>query len=374
MRKHIARGTMLGLAVGDALGAPLEFSYPGVFPFGKPIRGPISGMVAGGPFNLLAGQVTDDTHMACALAESLVETAKTGYDAETALKKYLCWRGATFDCGMLTSAALRIAEDDRVKYGPYVGGFGAWRAKSMKPSGNGSLMRTAPIGVHMWFVDDAIKYGVQDSMVTHFDPRCALACGVLDGLIAQRTYWETPPEGLASEALVYLDIARVHMLDVVRSVNLFAMFTADLPSIVKAVDSAVDDLTQDIQLAQQSDPLLYGETPLVDEKGFIREPVSILKTKGFVRTAFRLALWEALHAESFEDGILDVVNRGGDSDTNGAIAGALLGAIHGESGIPEEWRTAVLECNPSRAGFGKDELYHPNTLLHMVESLCPPST
>jgi ADP-ribosyl-[dinitrogen reductase] hydrolase len=60
------RGVLLGLAVGDALGITLEFKRPGTFT-------PITGMVGGGPFNLKAGQWTDDTSMALCLAESLIE-------------------------------------------------------------------------------------------------------------------------------------------------------------------------------------------------------------------------------------------------------------------------------------------------------------
>ena len=59
---------------------------------------------------------------------------------------------------------------------------------------------------------------------------------------------------------------------------------------------------------------------------------------GFVRVAFRLAFWELVHAPGFKAGLIDVVNRGGDSDTNGAIAGALLGARFGEMARP---------CHPS---------------------------
>ena len=60
------RGTLLGLAVGDALGTTLEFKRPGTFE-------PIINIVGGGPFRLKPGQWTDDTSMALCLAESLIE-------------------------------------------------------------------------------------------------------------------------------------------------------------------------------------------------------------------------------------------------------------------------------------------------------------
>jgi ADP-ribosyl-[dinitrogen reductase] hydrolase len=67
---------------------------------------------------------------------------------------------------------------------------------------------------------------------------------------------------------------------------------------------------------------------------------------GFVRVSFRLAWWELFHAPSFEAALIDVVNRGGDTDTNAAIAGALLGAVHGSEAVPARWRAAVLSAFP----------------------------
>jgi ADP-ribosylglycohydrolase len=91
--------------------------------------------------------------------------------------------------------------------------------------------------------------------------------------------------------------------------------------------------------------------------------LNLLTQAGFVRVAFRLAFWELGHASSFQAGLIDVVNRGGDADTNGAIAGALLGAHHGEEEIPADWRALVLSAKGLRPE------YHPQVLLQMAESL-----
>ena len=79
---------------------------------------------------------------------------------------------------------------------------------------------------------------------------------------------------------------------------------------------------------------------------------------GWVLVALQNAFYQALHAASFEDGIVDTVMRGGDTDTNAAIAGALLGAIHGSRGVPPQWREAVLTCRP-QAGIAGIEQPRP---------------
>jgi len=84
MPRAKARGALLGLAVGDALGTSLEFKRPGTFE-------PLTDMVGGGPFALLPGEWTDDTSMALCLAESLVE--RRGFDATDQMERYVrCFR------------------------------------------------------------------------------------------------------------------------------------------------------------------------------------------------------------------------------------------------------------------------------------------
>ena len=62
--------------------------------------------------------------------------------------------------------------------------------------------------------------------------------------------------------------------------------------------------------------------------------------------AFRNALWQLLNSTSFEAGVVDTVMRGGDTDTNAAICGALLGAVHGLVAVPAQWVDRVLNCRP----------------------------
>jgi len=103
------RGTLLGLAAGDALGTTLEFKRPGTFE-------PITEMVGGGPFRLAPGQWTDDTSMALCLAASLVEIG--GFDPRDQVERYLRWlregymssTGTCFDIGRTVRTSLALYE------------------------------------------------------------------------------------------------------------------------------------------------------------------------------------------------------------------------------------------------------------------------
>jgi hypothetical protein len=84
-----------------------------------------------------------------------------------------------------------------------------------------------------------------------------------------------------------------------------------------------------------------------------------LDHQGFVRVAMRSAFWHAIHSPTFEAGVASVVLRGGDADTVGSITGALLGALHGEKGIPRDWIEGVMTARPTQATKVVGEQYHP---------------
>src|SRR5881275_1276655 len=129
------RGALIGLAVGDALGAAVEFKSPGSF-------APVTGYRNGGPHRLEAGEWTDDTSMALALADSI---ASVGWDLNDQASRYVEWwrtgkyavNGRCFDIGITTRSAL--------------GSFAARKSaltsgdRSDRASGNGSIMRLAPV-------------------------------------------------------------------------------------------------------------------------------------------------------------------------------------------------------------------------------------
>jgi ADP-ribosyl-[dinitrogen reductase] hydrolase len=338
-----ARGALWGLAVGDALGTTLEFKTLTAPSFPELCPGPHRDITGKGPFDVRPGQVTDDTQMAVALATSL--RGLRLFDAGDVLGRYRAWRPHAFDIGAQTAAVL---DAYKPAAGPFHAALAYWVHKGRQPAGNGSLMRTAPLGVFFWKDREArVKASLEDSALTHVDPRCQLACVALNAAIAQAIAAPGTPDPKKIIGLVAGELTVAA-----------ARLGRQLPDHVREVQEAVTALKADLDLAQKPDPLLYGPE------------IHLHHHQGFVRVAFRLAFWELLHAPSFEAALVDVVNRGGDADTNGAITGALLGAFHSEAGIPSCWRAAVQEAVPRQPALR--EAYHPVQLLPLVELALTP--
>ncbi len=173
-RQDCFRGSLLGLATGDALGTTLEFKSPGSFT-------PIDDIVGGGPFHLKPGEWTDDTSMALCLAESLVE--RRGFDPCDQMERYVRWwkeghlssTGRCFDIGNTVCEALRRFERN---HEPDCGSADPYAA------GNGSIMRLAP--VPLCFVKDpalAVRRSGDSSRTTHGAREAIDACRYFGALL-----------------------------------------------------------------------------------------------------------------------------------------------------------------------------------------------
>jgi len=303
--------------VGDALGTTLEFKTLVAPPFPQLADGPHRDLVGGGPFSLRPGEVTDDTQMAAALSTSL--RLRGRFDPTDVLARYRAWFPHAFDVGNQTREVLEAAGSAP---DPFTAARTYWDTHARRPAGNGSLMRTAPIGVFFATDRDArVKASLEESLLTHADPRCALACVAFNAAIAAALTTSEPTPGRLVEA-AQSDLATAG-----------AVLGRLLPQALREVQDALGAIREDLLLSQKEDPQLYGPE------------IHLHHHQGFVRVAFRLAFWELFHAPTFEAAVIDAVNRGGDADTNGAIVGALLGAVHGEGALPKAWRTTVLEAN-----------------------------
>ena len=170
------RGSLLGLACGDAVGTTVEFAPRGSFP-------PVTDMTGGGPFALRAGQWTDDTSMALCLAESLL--FRDRFDPVDQMNRYVNWwhhgylsaTGECFDIGRTTVQALQRYLDTR---DPYSG--------STEPhsAGNGSLMRLAPV-VLFYYPDasECVRYAAESSRTTHAAPEAIECCRLFAHVLVQ---------------------------------------------------------------------------------------------------------------------------------------------------------------------------------------------
>jgi len=168
------RGSLMGLAIGDALGTTLEFLAPGAFK-------KLTDIIGGGPFCLEPGQWTDDTSLALCLAESLIECK--GFDPVDQLKRYLRWyeqghlssTGKCFDIGSTTYRALMEFKKTGEPYR---------NSNNPRGAGNGSIMRLAP--VPLFFSRnplEAIEKSGDSSRTTHGAIAAVDACKYLGALI-----------------------------------------------------------------------------------------------------------------------------------------------------------------------------------------------
>jgi len=282
------RGALFGLAVGDALGAAVEFKAPGTF-------SAVTGFRDGGPHGLEAGQWTDDTSMALALADSLV---CAGWDLADQARRYVSWwrtgkysvNGRCFDIGITTRRALA-----RVERGMEAASAGD---ADDSASGNGSIMRLAPVPVRYLELfrsepQRLADYAEASSYPTHRSAKCLSACRYLALVLAGLM------EGLTREEVLAHDWSALRALHARTPLH---------PAILEVAQGSYRD---------KHPPLIQGS--------------------GYVVASLEAALWAFYRAPSFAEAVLAAVNLGDDADTTGAVCGQLAGAYFGYGGIPDAW-------------------------------------
>jgi ADP-ribosylglycohydrolase len=349
-------GALLGLAVGDALGTTYEFKHIEQPPYPSLATGPATDVVGGGPFELAPGQVTDDTQMAICIARSLAAPRATPrLDVGDLATRYVAWLQHAFDVGNQTAAALRAIESGTPAA---LAGLAVWRSNAHRPAGNGSLMRTAPIGVYYANAgaNVVIENAIADSLITHADPRCMLAAALFDVSIMHAILARTTPH-LAVGSVGCDMVVEAREAMPVAAGKLREVFGEDIQTHgeeLAALETAEQDLRRDFEAAFSPEPGVHN-----DELGLHR-------TAGFVRVAFRLALWHCVHTASWRDAVIDTASRGGDADTNAAIVGALLGARDGIHAVPAAWIDRVLAATQPGPRAWADA-HHPRHLLVLVQ-------
>jgi ADP-ribosyl-[dinitrogen reductase] hydrolase len=271
------RGCLLGLAAGDAVGTTVEFRPRGSFE-------PLIDMVGGGPFDLQAGQWTDDTSMALCLATSLLEC--NGFDAADQMERYCRWRdegylssnGRCFDIGGTVASALARY---RRTGDPLAGSSDPYSA------GNGCIMRLAPVPL-FYFPDlgAAEHYAAESSRTTHAAVECLDASRLLARILVRAL------QGVSQEQSALGD---------------------------NATFAGADKM---MALAQGS---------------YLAKPAADIRGSGYVVQSLEAALWCFMHTDSFEQAILAAANLGDDADTTAAVCGQVAGAFYGASGIPARW-------------------------------------
>ncbi|RKH41183.1 ADP-ribosylglycohydrolase family protein [Corallococcus sicarius] len=338
-----ARGALLGLAAGNALAVPTAGRpfYAPAFP--QLAEGPYQGIVGGGPHELRKGQVTEPTQLAVALTLSLRDLKR--YDAADALRRYRAWQ---FHAFAISDPMKEVLEECEAGFANAVkeAGKRVWQKGFRRVANAGALPRAVPLAVLLSKDPFALaQAAMEDTALTHFDPRSQLASAGLCAAIAKAI---TGGPNLKAADLLPAAETGISLAG--------AALARQEKDFVQEITRASALLREDLALAAQDDPQLYGPELHMHRPG-----------NNAVRAAFRLAFWELLHVSTLEGGLLDVVHRGGDTEVHGAVTGALLGAFHGEGALPADWREKVLlalqPANPLQKGTVMWEVYHPRHLL-----------
>lgn len=276
-----ARGCLLGLAVGDAVGATVEFKPRGSF-------APLTDMVGGGPFGLQPGQWTDDTSMALCLGYSLAEC--NGFDAHDQMTRYVRWwkegylssTGVCFDIGVTVAGALQRFQQTG---DPFAGSTDPHKA------GNGCIMRLAPVPIYYYpDIDAAAHYAAESARTTHAAAEC-------------------------------LDASRLFARILVRALR------GDDKAAVLLDDHAT------FTGAPKIEAIARG--------GYRSKRQAQIRSSGYVVDSLEAALWCFDRTDTFADAVLLAANLGDDADTTAAVCGQVAGAFYGETGIPASWRARL---------------------------------
>ncbi|CAF3069937.1 unnamed protein product [Rotaria sp. Silwood2] len=312
------QGSLLGLTIGDALGAHVEFR-----PSSYLAANPVKDLVGGGTWGLKRGQFTDDTSMALCLANSLI--ACQGFAPYDQLLRYKWWyrhgymssTGHCFDIGAATRESIEefetrqrkfaydhnilLEEMDALSNCDLLQAFDVYCSKE-GVAGNGALMRLAPVPLFFWQRPEvAVDYSGISGKITHGDKRVYDACCYYGALIVAALKGATKNQ-LTSET--FYDEHREWFGD--------------------------EDLHTDIiAIARGS----------YKKSGGYQDGI---RGKGFIVNALEAALWAFWSdKDSFETGVLNAVNLGDDTDTTAAIYGQLAGAYYGYKKLPKKWSDCI---------------------------------
>ena len=271
-------GCLVGLATGDALGAPLEFlsrqQIRNRFPHG------LRDMIASNLWN--KGEYTDDTQMTLLIADSLLE--KGGFVATDIAKRFQHWSRTAKDVGVQTIAVINMARytDDPERCSS------RYHADHPDTSaGNGALMRCAPIALfYLNSFERVAEFSRSCARLTHSDTRAQSSCVILNTWI------------------------RAAILNGIRDGR------AEAFAALKPSELAPWKKLANIETYREHD----------------------IASSGYTVHTLEAAAWSFLTSGSYEEAIIRAANLGEDADTVAAVCGALAGAYYGYSAIPSRWK------------------------------------
>ena len=287
--KNTVKAGVIGHAVGDALGVPVEFTDREMLK-----HMPVTGMLAFGSHRMPAGTWSDDTSMELCLMQSLIDKGQFDYDSimdnfyKWSMKDEFTATGYCFDIGITCSSAILKYRDGTPAL--ECGGTGE------RSNGNGSLMRILPVAFvcHKNNISGKQRYELTKnvSSLTHANEVSVLGCYIYVNYIC-------------------------HLLD-----------GDDKNAAYKATQSDDYSMFSKESLAKYA-RILEANIAELDE--------SEIASGGYVVSSLEASLWCTLTTTSYKEAVLQAVNLGRDTDTIGAITGSIAGIVYGYEAIPQEW-------------------------------------
>lgn len=294
--KNKIAGALYGVAVGDALGAPLEFMSAEHI---AREHGRVTNMIGGGWLNLRPGETTDDTAMTLAVAEGIVEAPLSPIPAIG--KRFIAWAktgpkdiGATCHAAISRAAAFAEIPTER-------NWLDAARQVAVenghRSGGNGALMRAVYPALYYTDRETAELITVQQGTMTHFDIESEFAL---------------------------LHYARI---------------------IHRFIKSAYDGEANNIDAYRRMDAILAMTRYNIPN--ILKEGERLTPT-GYVVHTMECALYTFFTTDNFEAAVVAAANLGGDADTIAAVCGGLAGAYYGFDNIPDRWINALSDDDKTR--------------------------
>lgn len=299
------KAVMIGHAVGDALGVPVEFASRE-----EVENAPVTDMEGFGTYPYPAGTWSDDTSMSLAALDSL---AQDKIDWEEIMKNFGKWldsggytpSGETFDVGRTCMRAV-------INY--FTNGTDALHSgeSAEHSNGNGSLMRIHPFVLYLYAKGNLDLDTIHNaSALTHAHERSKMACGIYAFVL-----WEL-------------------------------LNSPSKDSIVKGLSKA-KQFYKDNEEMKVYYKMLFRRIGLTelhfeDPDTFKRATRDEIKSSGYVVDTIEAVIWCLMNTHSYKECVLTAVNLGGDTDTIAAIVGGLAGALYGYESIPKEWLDTLIK-------------------------------
>jgi len=290
------KSALFGIAVGDALGVPVEFNNRQAIS-----KNPVTDMIGYGTYNLPAGTWSDDSSLTFCLAEALVKEFDLNVIGQNFVKwyheNYWTPHGNVFDIGIATRQAIsRLAKGEKPEL---AGGF------DESDNGNGSLMRILPLLFNLLDKPINERYNItkQVSSITHGHIRSVMAC------------------------FYYLEFAK----QIFEGKDKFEIYK----NLQIEVSNHLTNLAINPKEIALLDRLLKSEIHKLDEDE--------IQSSGYVLHTLEASIWCLLTTDNYKEAVLKAVNLGSDTDTTGAVTGGLAGLLYGLDNIPINWINQIAK-------------------------------